>query len=86
MVRASASPGPRIMAETAEQIGLKLIAIKSARDTGVLIVRHGDTSTQFRSLEEMNSIIAILEGQLNEANGTPKRPRVRYVKQSTKGF
>ena len=74
------------MADTAEVITKKLTAIRNARDSGVLLVRHGDTSTQFRNLEEMNSIIKDLEGQLVTANGSAPRSRVRYVKQSTKGF
>lgn len=73
------------MALTAQQIQARIDAIRAARDTGVLIVRHGDTSTQFRSLAEMDSIIASLQKQLDALNGVVK-PRVRYIIQGTKGF
>lgn len=70
------------MALTAEQIAAQLDSLKKARNSGVLIVRHGDESTQFRSLAEMDKIIASLEGQL----ATTKRKRVRYIQESCKGY
>ena len=73
------------MALTATEIQARLTALYKARDSGALIVRHGDESTQFRSLAEIEKIIASLEGQLAAANGEPRK-RVRYVEQPCKGF
>lgn len=60
----------------------RLAALKRARDSGVLRVRHGDTETLFRSLAEIERIIAELEGELG---GRP-RIRIRYPIQLTKGL
>jgi len=46
-------------------VATRLAALKAARDSGVLTVRHGDTSTTFRSLDEIERIIAVLETQVN---------------------
>jgi hypothetical protein len=73
------------VALTAIQLTARIAAIRSARDSGALIVRHGDTSTQFRSLAEMNAIIADLEGQLAGLQGT-RRKRVSYIQQDSKGL
>ncbi len=73
------------MSLTATQIQARIDAIRKARDTGVLIVRHGDTSTQFRSLAEMDQIISSLQRELNGVNGTAKS-RVNYIEQRTKGY
>jgi hypothetical protein len=70
---------------TAQQIQARIEAIRAARDSGVLLVRHGDTSTQFRTLDEMNAIIASLQTQLDALNGQ-KRRRVHYVIQCGKGL
>jgi hypothetical protein len=73
------------MAMTEAQLQARIDAIRSARDTGALIVRHGDTQTQFRSLIEMNQIIADLEGQLSTLQGKT-RNRVSYIRQTCKGL
>lgn len=73
------------MALTTDQINTRLAALYSMRDSGVLIVRHGDTSTQFRSMKELLQAIAILEGQKNTSLGL-KRSRVSYIRQSRKGY
>lgn len=73
------------MSLTATQIQARLDAIRKARDTGALIVRHGDTSTQFRSLAEMDQIIASLQRELDNANGV-KRSRINYIEQQSKGY
>lgn len=65
---------------TAEQA--QLDALKKARNTGVLLVRHGDISTQFRSLAEIEQIIAKLQAKADA--GT--KPRVKYPFQQTKGL
>lgn len=66
-------------------ITTRLEALKKARDTGVLTVKHGETLTTFRSLAEIQKIISQLEGDLAAANGTPRR-RLRYAYQSSKGL
>lgn len=73
------------MADTPEQIAAYLANLKKARNTGVLTVKHGETLTTFRSLAEIEKIIASLEGDLATANGTAKK-RVRYAYQSSKGL
>lgn len=70
---------------TVEELQARLDALEKARDAGVLMVRHGDTSTQFRTLDEMNRIIADLKRQINKLNGVI-RSRVNYVRQGTKGY
>jgi hypothetical protein len=74
------------MGDTAEQIQAKLTALRGARDTGALIVRHGDTQTTFRTLAEMNAIIADLESQLATVQGTTTKKRVGYIVQKCKGL
>jgi phage terminase large subunit GpA-like protein len=75
----------RVMALTSSQIEARIAAISAARDSGVLLVRHGDSSTQFRSLEEMDKIIGDLQSQLDQANGVT-RTRVQYVRQMSRGY
>lgn len=63
----------------------RLEKLKKARDTGVLTVKHGETLTTFRTLAELERIIATLEGDIAAAGGTAKR-RLRYMFQSGKGL
>lgn len=70
---------------SASTIQTRIDAIEKALATGVLTVRHGETTTTYRSLEEMLKIRADLEDQLAIANGTTRR-RLRYVYQSGKGL
>lgn len=74
-----------LWAMTAAEIEARIASIRAARDSGVLLVRHGEVSTQFRSLAEMNSIIADLQSQLAAALGT-KRTRVNYIRQTSRGL
>lgn len=67
------------------ELTARLVALKKARDTGVLTVRHGDDSTTFRSVEEIERIIAALEIEIADLGGTTRR-RVRYPYQSDKGL
>lgn len=71
---------------TSDQIATRLSALYAMRDSGVLIVRHGDTSTQFRSLDDLLRAIAILEAQQTPVGAKPTRSRVSYIRQSTKGY
>lgn len=65
---------------------LILVETRTARDSGVLSVRHGETSTQFRSLSEMDKIIAKMERRkANAADGTT-RQRLYYPWQSSKAL
>lgn len=73
------------MSLTIQQIEARLFAIRQARDSGALMVRHGDTTTQFRSLAEMDSIIADLEAQLAKARGRPRK-RIGHIVQTSKGY
>jgi uncharacterized beta-barrel protein YwiB (DUF1934 family) len=70
---------------TEDEINAKLTTLYTMRDSGVLIIRHGDTSTQFRSMDDLMRAIRLLEGQLNTAQGRVKS-RVSYIRQSTKGY
>lgn len=56
------------MAYTQAQID----ALKAAMASGVLTVRHGDTSTTFRSISEMQKVLAQMEA---DVAGTTSRPR-----------
>lgn len=73
------------MAADVVTLQARLDAISTAFASGVLIVRHGDTSTQFRNLAEMERIIATLTAQINGLSATPAK-RVRYIYQSGKGL
>jgi hypothetical protein len=65
----------------------RLAALKKARDSGVLSVRHGEDGTTFRSLAELNSIISALESEISGLVDTTAAPRrVRYLYQSGKGL
>jgi hypothetical protein len=61
----------------------RLADLRAARDAGVLMVRHGDTSTTFRSLAEMEQIIADLERRTGVTTG---HKRLRYIMQPRKGL
>lgn len=74
------------MADTLSDLQTRLLELRIARDSGVLAVRHGDTSTTYRSLNELLSAIALLEGEINRASGRQGRPRVSYPYQITKGY
>lgn len=49
---------------TLSQLQARLEQIKEARDSGVLSSTYEGRTTTFRSLEEMNSVIATLENQI----------------------
>lgn len=64
----------------------RLEALKRAYHTGVLTVRHGETTTTYRSLSEMESIIQSLESEIDTLSGADRPRRVRYIKQTSKGL
>jgi flagellin-like hook-associated protein FlgL len=67
------------------EIETRLTLLRSMASSGVLITRHGDTSVQFRSLDELLKSIRILEAQLGALQGRTKS-RISYIRQSTRGF
>lgn len=69
---------------TKQELQERLEILKTAVSTGVLRVKHGETETLYRSLDEMNKIIRDLEAEI--ANfGTTRKRGPRYVRQETKG-
>ena len=71
------------MATDVETLQARLDAIEKAYANGVLVVRHGDESLTYRSLDEMAKIIGTLQNQI--ARSTKKR-RVNYFAQTGKGL
>ena len=63
----------------------QLKSLYSMKASGVLSVRHGDTSTYFRSLSEIDAAINSILGLLNAADGK-KRRKVFYITQLTKAY
>lgn len=63
---------------TLEELQARLVALKKARDTGVFQLRKGDDQVQYRSLEEINEIIADLEGDIAALTETTRVRRVRF--------
>ncbi|TIN84344.1 hypothetical protein [Mesorhizobium sp.] len=51
----------------------QLDAIKKAYASGVLTVKHGDTLSTFRSLDEMERIINRMEAEVNGVGEPPRR-------------
>lgn len=74
------------MALTASQIQARIDALQAARDAGVSSVRHGDTQTTWRSVDELNQIIAALQNQLADATGSRRRAKVNYITQGSRGY
>jgi hypothetical protein len=64
---------------------LQLKSLRSAYHSGILTVRHGETSTSFRSGAEMLALIERLEAMLADPLA-PKAKRVRYITQMTRGL
>lgn len=73
---------------TEDQIALltdQLAALKRARGSGVLEVRHGDTSTTYRSVSEILAAITQTQAELDKLNGV-KRGGPRYIRESSRGL
>lgn len=62
------------MAYTQTQID----ALKAAMASGVLTVRHGETTNTFRSLSEMEKQLSIMEADVAGANTRPRRTVAAY--------
>lgn len=77
------------MAATLEALKLRLADLKTARDSGVLTVRHGDTMTTFRSMGEIQTGIYALSRDIAELEGVitgQRLRRPRYIVQTSKGY
>lgn len=73
------------MALSQSEIDARITALRKSMDAGVFSVRSGDEFTQFRTLAEMESLLARLQGELDALTGTTRRP-VRYIRQRGQGF
>ncbi len=59
---------------TITQLQTRIETLKAAIDSGVLRVRHGETETLFRSMDEMNRALTRAEDELfSLQDGTPVR-------------
>ena len=65
-------------APTQEQLEARLEALKAARDTGALTVSHDGVSTTYRSLSEIERIIASLQARIDGLS-SPSRVRAFRV-------
>jgi hypothetical protein len=65
---------------TLEELEEMLYALKSAKNSGVLRVKHGETETLYRSLAEIDKTIADILAEI-AALGTGTRSRVVYIRQ-----
>lgn len=74
------------MALTADQLQARIDSLETAIASGALIVQHGTSRIQYRSISDMLKAIQRLQAQLDALNGVTPRPRVNYIEQSTKGF
>lgn len=67
-----------------QELQAELRALKKARASGALIVRHGDAQITYRSVEELNKAIEAVTKELNAAKGKKRHPR--YLRQSGRGY
>jgi hypothetical protein len=74
------------MSADAETLQLRIDQLDKDIASGTLIVRHGETMRQARSLSEMRQIRADLQEQLDGLTSPTRRRRVRYLYQSGKGL
>jgi hypothetical protein len=70
---------------TLVQLQARLDALDVAIDSGVLTVRHGETSTTFRAMSEMLTARNKLLKQIAAAGGS-KASGPKYIYQSGKGL
>lgn len=67
-----------------QELEAQLKALKKARASGALIVRHGDTQVTYRSIAELQAAIDAIIEELNSLKGKKRRPR--YVRQDRRGL
>jgi hypothetical protein len=65
---------------TLEELEEMLYALKAAKFSGVLRVKHGETETLYRSMAEIDKAIADLLAEI-AALGTGTRSRIIYIRQ-----
>jgi len=70
---------------TVAELQARLDALRKARDSGALTVRHNETLTTYRTLNEINQIIAQLESEISGL-GAKSRRRRKFVYESSKGL
>ena len=70
---------------TLTELQTQLDDLKAARNTGVLIARHGDVSITYKTDKEMLAAIQSLENDIAAMQGATRR-RVRYIYQPSKGY
>ncbi len=71
------------MAITLTELETMRDALIRARSSGELRVTHGERTTVYRSIDEINAAISQLEDDIAEASGVAKAPLVRrYVTRS----
>lgn len=70
---------------TLETLQARLESLDAAIASGVLTVRHGETTTTFRSMAELLQARAHIQSQIDALQGT-SRTRLRYAYQSGKGL
>lgn len=68
---------------TLSELQTRLAALQAARASGVKSTTHGDTTTVWKSDQEMAAAEAALEAQIATLG---ERNRVRYLYQSGKGL
>lgn len=73
------------MGLTVDEMKEMLDNLVRARSSGVLVVKHGDTTTTYRSVSELNAAIAALKEDIARASGKRRR-RVHYITQRSKGY
>lgn len=69
---------------TPEELQNQLTALKKARASGALVVRHGDTQVTYRSIAELQLAIEAITKELNAATGKKRRPH--YIRQTRRGL
>ncbi|OCC05125.1 hypothetical protein BA190_09420 [Labrys sp. WJW] len=67
--------------ETLEELQVELRKLRRAKRSGVLIIRHGDKSIQYRDMGELQSAIDDIRSAIADLMGT-RRSRIRYHKTS----
>ena len=70
---------------TQAELQTRLDALRKTRDSGALIVRHNDTWTTFRDIDEINQIIGQLESEISGL-GSKSRRRRKFIYMSSKGL
>lgn len=69
---------------TPDELQTQLTALKKARASGALVVRHGDTQVTYRSITELQLAIDAITKELNVAKGRKRRPH--YIRQDRRGL